>query len=308
VARDERGRRKDDVAVELVVRPVAIGVDQADGRAAANVPRQGAVESPLLIVDVGGEILVQLVVVHVGVGRTKEAAKESPLRIRDAVAVEIDVGGAVAADLRVIGTDQPFDRAPFAAEAAAQDGLVRPADLLAIQPVLPIAVEPLLGAGDAECGMVVDGQVDEARQLVAVAIADFTVDLAADAVEPGPGGMQGDGTDAGIAAEQGTLRATQHFDAFQVEHRADDGAGARNISAVEEDGDAGLDGGVAGGANASDAHADIGRLRALGRVEIRRDLGQALNRGDVVLFKRVAGESGDRDWHVLDIFPSASVR
>ena len=81
-ARNDRGRREDHVAVELLILPVAIGVDQANGRTAADIPRQGAVKAPLLVVDVGSQKLVELAVVEVGVGSAEEAAEERPLRVR----------------------------------------------------------------------------------------------------------------------------------------------------------------------------------------------------------------------------------
>ena len=103
--------------------------------------------------------------------------------------------------------------------------------------------------------------------------------------------MEGDRADAGVAAEQGALRAAQDFDAFHVEHRADDRAHARDIGAVEEDRDAGLDRRVAGRADAADGEADVGRLRALGDAEVGRDLGQVLEVDDVVLLERLAGKA-----------------
>ena len=80
-------------------------------------------------------------------------------------------------------------------------------------------------------------------------------------------------------------------------HRAD----ARHIGAVEEDGDAGFDRGVAGRADAADREADVARLRALGEAQVRRDLGQSLDVDDIVLFKRLAGKGRDRNRNVLDV-------
>ena len=65
--RQDGRRREDHVTVELVVLPVAIVVDQANGRTAADIPRQGAVDAPLLVIDVGSDELVHVVVVEVGV-------------------------------------------------------------------------------------------------------------------------------------------------------------------------------------------------------------------------------------------------
>ena len=100
--------------------------------------------------------------------------------------------------------------------------------------------------------------------------------------------MERDRADARVAAEKRALRAAQDFDAFHVEHRTDDCAHARYVRAVQEDGDAWLDGRVARRADAANGEADVRGLRTLGDAEVRRDLGQAFDVDDVVPLERLA--------------------
>jgi hypothetical protein len=113
--------------------------------------------------------------------------------------------------------------------------------------------------------------------------------------------VEGDRADAGVAAEERALRAAQHLDAFHVEHGADDRAHARNVGAVEEDGDAWLDRRVARRADAANGEAHVGRLRTLCDAEVRSDLRQAFDVDHIVPLERVARKSGNGDRNVLNV-------
>src|SRR4030095_293099 len=117
--------------------------------------------------------------------------------------------------------------------------------------------EPLLRTGDTEGCVVADRDIKDARELEAVAGADLAGHFAAEAVELRTCAMERDSADAGVPAKQSALRTAQHFDTFHVEQRADDGAGARDVGIVEEDGDARLGRRVAGSAHGAAAHAGV---------------------------------------------------
>ncbi|GEM_PF-3991086 len=172
--RRERHRQEDDVAVELVIGPLAIAVDQAQRRSARDFERGGARYAPILVEQPRGDRLVHHPVVQIGVGAAAERClqKGQPRR-GDRPGVDVEIDDAVAVEPHIIAAHDPFEVAEFGPDGAAHRDVVGPAIGLAVEAVLPRPVIPLAHGGQARRDIVAERDIDVACQFVAVERSGF---------------------------------------------------------------------------------------------------------------------------------------
>ena len=175
---------------------------------------------------------------------------------------DIDNSAAVFIDLVVIGDQADLQRfRRREQQRAAQAPAIALVELRAAGEIGRIAVALVEVAGEAEGDGIADrpGHVTANDDGVEIAIGDFTRTAE---FELRRARDDRDDTGRGILAEQGRLRAAQHFDALEIGQIADLGGRARAIDAVDEDTDRRLDAGVVGTV-AKAANDEIGVGRAL---------------------------------------------
>src|SRR4029453_17603977 len=131
------------------------------------------------------------------------------------------------------------------------------------------------------------------------AVADLEIGLAAKVVLRHRR-VKRERTDACVAAEERALGTTQDFDAFHVEHRADDRARPRDVDAVDEDRDTWLDRRVAWGTDTANIDAQERRLDTPGRLEVCRHPRKVRYSDDVGALQRLTRKGGKRDGHARD--------
>src|SRR5690606_17626207 len=135
---------------------------------------------------------------------------------------------AFSADVRVIGHDREVDRRLVETELC-----TRRVRVLVVVAVVEVAVSLDVLPGEAECGRVVDGDVDRRRALDGVVVADLGVDEAARFADHGPSGDHVDGTAGRVASVESTLRAFEHFYPLQVVEQPGGRCGPRQVHAVQ---------------------------------------------------------------------------
>lgn len=213
--------------------------------------------------------------------------KRRQLRPQHRCRIEVDVGSPATFRARVIGTKDRVDRPLRVAHAEASGSFIGLAEALSVKAVDPMTAEPALLRRHAHRKIVVQRDVDYPAEEIAPMISDLRCDRSFHRLHR-KRRAQRKRPDAGISAEQCALRAPQDLDALDIEKAADDGAGTRDIGAIDKGRDAGLGGAVAGRADAADGYANIGGLhRTLDR-EVRCNAAEIIGRSDAGLFHRLA--------------------
>ena len=137
-------------------------------------------------------------------------------------------------------------------------------------------------------------------------VAEFRAELAAEFVARIRGGDEHRATD-GVAAEQGSLRSAQHLHVGDVAQRHRGADGVADVHVVDVEADARIDrGGGIGLADAADEHLRGGVVarerRVVGELQVRHHLVEHVGAEHLPVFERAAGERGDRDRRLLQVF------
>ena len=175
-------------------------------------------------------------------------------------------------------------------------------DAIAEIKVLRIAVAVQINARDADGGGVAERDVDHPFALDRIIIAIFAFGRGFERVELGLGGNDVDHARCRVAAEQRSLRAAQHFDAFEVEKFRFKKAGRKEGVAVEVDRGRAVAGRAdAKIADAANRKAGAGEVR-LGEGDVRQRELKVRRRLDLLRFKRFGRKGADGNRNVLQTF------
>ena len=257
----DRGAER--VRRQLLAVPVAVGIDQARGEVRGDVPTHVANDARLLVVEL--RVLCDLVD---GVPRLAGEDRRRAAVARDEGSERRELGvarrlgvhrqgiEAVAVDLRAIEAYRPRRlRRDVPSQRDAPDRLLARAVGLAVEGVVENAVGRRALRSEAHGELLVERHVADDRAVESFEAAAFDLALellfARRRVR-----VERDRAQRGVAPEERSLRAAQHFHALHVEERAQDRAGAGNEGAVEIGGDIGIDCGVRRRSEAADPDGD----------------------------------------------------
>ena len=201
----------------------------------------------------------------------------------------------------VIVTDQAeaqvFGR--FEQQLAAHTVAVALVGVRAIADIFDIAITDVVVAADAERDLVADWRREVASDAAAVEIAECAFN-AAFSLERRLLGDDRDNARRGVLAEEGRLRAAQHFDALDVRKVRNLRSRTRTVDAVDEHADRRFNTGVVGAvAEAADDEVRVRRRLQLADAERRNDRLEVAQIDDFGFLDDVCADNRHSDRNVL---------
>ncbi|MCY1493754.1 hypothetical protein D9M68_275970 [compost metagenome] len=290
----QRQRGQAIAVLVLGVVPVAPGGDRGQGEV-AELPVGLAGQPGVGVLDVGLEVAVDLAVVVAGHHRAQRGGERRVGDLGDHPAGRVVVTVAVVAyqgELEVL--------VRLELQLAAHALAVIAVDVVAVVDVLHVAVVLADETAQRALEHLVQAPAEAEAQAVLVAAAEVrVVDVAAGLLR-GVAGHDVEHAGRGVLAEQGALRAAQHFDALHVEQVEGRLPGTAEHHAVDHRGHGRLDARRGGdGADATNEQRGVLVRRAGAEVQGRHLLDDARHVVAVVALQLLAVDHRDRHRHLL---------